>query len=476
MFKKKALKILAVLIICVFCVSLTGEAGWLDSWYQQAISSSPEYVRGQQRGYFTFGSFSSRVNTETLYPVSISMPRLKVGCGGIDIFWGGLSFLNFEYLVQKLQNMIQAAPYVAFQIALKTVSQKLGGILEAAENIVNNLNSMQFNECQFLNGFMVKLWDTGDITSALEEGAIKAGVYPFWKKSTENTSPSGVKNTKASDSIAGCPSDVQAILSNLENKGLIEYIATSRGYNDPELIGLIRAAVGDMYLKYSSDSSVPVIGYIEPCGDFFSEMQSKKVVRIRRYWNSECEPYDLNEFFSQVRQDLLNLYYQMQGKGDTLTRPNTRILNPRKTPLPVYLIIKTAIMTKDPSLIESIVESIGYGYLRNAMAEMLSVAYADVQRVFKVIAESERISQEAQTQDPSKVCKISQLPKNLAEMILQNHYRAMQSMNNAFIATLSQVESLISVVNKYQNFYDITARQLALKFGIFPTERVLSGI
>jgi len=476
MFGKRVLRILAILIICVFCVSLTGEAGWLDSWYQQAISSSPEYVRGQQRGYFTFGSFSSRVNTETLYPVSVSMPRLKVGCGGIDIFWGGLSFLNFEYLVQKLQNMIQAAPYVAFQIALKTVSQKLGGILEAAENIVNELNSMQFNECQFLNGFMVKLWDTGDITSALEEGAIKAGIYPFWKKSTENTSPSGVKDTKAKDLIKGCPSEVQSILSNFEGGGLIDNVASYRGYNDTELKGLIRAAVGDMYLKYDSSSSLPAIGYIEPCGDFFSEMQSKRVVRIRRYWNSECEPYDLNQFFSKVRQDLLNLYSQMQGKGDTLTNPQTQILDPRKTPLPVYLIIKTAIMTKDPSLVEGIVEPVGFGYLRNAMAEMISVAYADVQRIFKLMAEAERISQEAQTQDPNKVCKIPQLQKELAEVMLQNHYRAMQSMNNAFIATLSQVESLISVVNKYQNFYDIATRQLALRFGVFPTNRVLSGI
>jgi conjugative transfer pilus assembly protein TraH len=404
------------------------------------------------------------------------MPRLKVGCGGIDLFMGGFSFLNFEYLVQKLQTMIQAAPYVAFQIALKTISQKLGGILSEAEQIINNLNSMQFNECKFLEGFMVKLRDTGDITAALEEGAIKAGIYPFWKKSTENTKPSGVKDTKSEDLIKGCPSDVQTVLNNFDGKGLLDNIATRRGYNNPELIGLIRAAVGDMYLKYDSSSGVPIISYIPPCGDFFSEMQAKKVVRIRRSWNDQCEPYDLNQFFSKIRQDLLNLYSQMQRKGNTLTNPQTQVLNPRKTPLPIYLITKTAIMTKDPALIESIVEPIGYGYLRNAMAEMISIAYADVQEAFNVLSNAERLTQEQQTKDPSKVCKVPQIQQKYVETMLMNHYKAMQSMNNAFIATLSQVEALINVVNKYQNFYDIAARNLALKFGVFPTNRVLSGI
>jgi conjugative transfer pilus assembly protein TraH len=404
------------------------------------------------------------------------MPRLKVGCGGIDLFMGGFSFLNFDYLVQKLQNMIQAAPYIAFQIALKTISQKLGSTLESAEKIVNALNSMQFNECQFLEGFMVKLRDTGDITAALEEGAIKAGVYPFWKKSTEKTKPGGVEDRKASDMISGCPNDVQAILTNLESKGLLEHVAAKRGYTDPELLGLIRAAVGDLYLKFDPNENLPKIGYIEPCGDFFSEMQSKKVVRIRRFWDSQCEPYDLSRFFSQIRQDLLDLYIQMQGKSDTLKNPRTRILNPRKTPLPVYLIIKTAIMTKDPALVESIVEPIGYGYLRNAMAEMLSVAYADVQKIFDELNRASSVTSEGQTKDPTKVCKIPETIRQNGEQLLQNHYKAMQSMNYAFLGTLSQVDTLISVVNKYQNFYELATRQLAMKFGVFPANRVISGI
>jgi conjugative transfer pilus assembly protein TraH len=471
MFRKKVLKVLAGATACIFSMGVVGEAGWLDNWYQQSISSSPTYLKGQQRGYFTLGSFNARVDTETLYPISISMPRLKVGCGGIDIFWGGFSFLNFEYLVQKLQNMIQAAPYIAFQIALKTISQKLGSTLEAAEQVINALNSMQFNECQFLRGFTMKLIDTGDITAALEEGAIRAGIYPFWKKTSENVKPGGVDKTKSSDMIKGCPSEVQALLANFSGEGLLDNLAKDRGYRDPELIGLIRAAIGDMYLQYG-DNGVPIITYIPPCGDFFADMQSKRTVRIRRSWNSQCEVYDLNQFVMRVRQDLLNLYNQIQGKGDAVVNVNTQLLDPKKVPLPVYLIVKTAIMARDPSLLEAAVEPIAYGYLTRAFAEMISVSYADVQEAYKKFMEAKRTNEEAQTKDPEAVCEVPEIQESYVQQMLENHHRAMQSMNAAFQGVLSQLNTLADIVGKYERFYEIAMKEVARKFGFSPASRI----
>jgi conjugative transfer pilus assembly protein TraH len=471
MFRKKILKVLAGVTACIFFTGVVAEASWLDNWYQQSISSSPTYLKGQQRGYFTLGSFNARVDTETLYPVSISMPRLKAGCGGIDIFWGGWDFLRFEYLVEMFQRMIQAAPYVAFQIALKTISQKLGGILEAAENIIDQLNSMQFNECQFLNGFMMKLIDTGDITAALEEGAVKSGLYSSWKKSVEETKPNKVKDVKSSEMIEGCPSDVQALLNNFSGKGLLDNLAKERGYNDPELIGLIRAAIGDMYLRYG-DNGVPIITYIPPCGDFFADMQSKRTVRIRRSWDSQCEVYDLNQFVMKVRQDLLNLYNQIQAKGDTVTNVNAQLLDPKKVPLPVYLIVKTAIMAKDASLLEAAVEPIAYGYLTRAMAEMISISYADVQEAYRRFMEMKSTNQEPQTQDPTKVCEVPEIQQTYIQQMLENHHRAMQSMNTAFQVVLSQINTLADIVGKYEKFYEIAMKEVSKKFGFSPASRI----
>jgi len=403
------------------------------------------------------------------------MPRLNVGCGGIDIFLGGFSFLNFEYLVTLAQRMIQVAPYIAFKIALETISQQLGGIVDQAQQIINILNSLQFNECAFMEGFLVKTLGTGDITSGLIEGASRSGLLDVWYRAKEKMTPIGIENTKAMDQIEGCPSEVQNILLNLSNEGLISNIARERGYDDPELIGLIRAAVGDIYVKFD-DEGVPKLGYIEPCGDIFSEVDTKKKLKIRRSWDSQCEEYDLNQFVMRIRNDLYSLYNQIRTKEAAVNTPNYQLLNPRKSPLPVYMIVKTAILANDPSLLESSVDPIAYGYLKRALLEVLSVGYADVQRIFNKLSSVEQVNQEPQTQDPTKVCKVPQLTLKYAEMLVANRDRALVGLDLAFKNVAEQINTLSVLIERYETYYKNAARQLTKNFGPFVMNRALMGM
>ena len=96
-------------------------AGWVDDWLQQKTETSPGYFEGQKRGYFTGGSFSARWQQSNDYLFTAMPPKIKAGCGGIDVFLGGFSYLNFEYLVTKLQRIMQAAPAAAFDIALNVL-------------------------------------------------------------------------------------------------------------------------------------------------------------------------------------------------------------------------------------------------------------------------------------------------------------------------------------------------------------------
>ena len=89
-------------------------SGWVDDWVQQKSSTSPSYYEGSKRGYYTGGSFSARWQNNDDHLFTASLPKLKSGCGGIDMFLGGFSFLNVDYLVQKLQNILSAAPAAAF--------------------------------------------------------------------------------------------------------------------------------------------------------------------------------------------------------------------------------------------------------------------------------------------------------------------------------------------------------------------------
>src|SRR3546814_5952804 len=46
-----------------------------------------------------------RVDVHHDYLTSVTLPKVRAGCGGIDMFLGGMSFLDPDYLVQKLESI-----------------------------------------------------------------------------------------------------------------------------------------------------------------------------------------------------------------------------------------------------------------------------------------------------------------------------------------------------------------------------------
>jgi conjugative transfer pilus assembly protein TraH len=475
MYRARKLRVLVFLMIFIFCMSLGVEAGWLDNWYEQSVSTPPTYIKGQQRGYFTLGSFSTRLDTtETLYPISISMPKIKAGCGGVDLHLGGMSFLGFEYLVQKLQSMIHAAPYVAFQIALKTISQKLGSILDTAEQIINFLNSLQLNECEFLKGFMVKFADTGDIKAALQEGALQGLKYKSWIDLNRKSTAREIKDVKMEDAIEGCSGDLRRLLTKLsQGRSLLEAVAEERGLTDEEEIGLIRAAIGDMYLEYNPDASLPVITYIEPCGDFFSDLQSKRALKIRRSWNVQCEEYNLENFYKKIHNDLNKLYNQMVSRSGRALEPSEIQKWGSKGPfMPVFMIVKTVAMMKEPHLLTGLVEPIALWHLNMALSELFSYAYADVQKIMKEMSKADNIYNAT---NPDKPCLVPQIQKEYAERLAKNYYMVKGGLEKMLQDAYSQMRSLMALIDMYQKYYNVAMQRIALRFGVSPANRVMSG-
>src|SRR3546814_12020168 len=94
----------------------------ISDWSSDVCSSDL-----QARGYVTAGGFSGRVDVHHDYLTSVTLPKVRAGCGGIDMFLGGMSFLDPDYLVQKLESILQAAPAVAFQYLLERSEERRVG-------------------------------------------------------------------------------------------------------------------------------------------------------------------------------------------------------------------------------------------------------------------------------------------------------------------------------------------------------------
>ena len=75
--------------------------------------TTPGAFRGQAMNLYTGGSLMMRAPGRNYPLATVQLPSLRAGCGGIDMFLGGFSFLNVDYLVQKLQNILSAAPAAA---------------------------------------------------------------------------------------------------------------------------------------------------------------------------------------------------------------------------------------------------------------------------------------------------------------------------------------------------------------------------
>jgi len=129
---------------------------------QQLNASWQSWADGQiQANVSSGGSIKTKVTTGlsgpslrvrwsslgTINPVHIEAPHASVGCNGIDIGFGSISFLNFDELVDKLKGIAATAPAFAFKMAIDTVCSQCSTIMQDLEEIVDEINNFSLDAC-----------------------------------------------------------------------------------------------------------------------------------------------------------------------------------------------------------------------------------------------------------------------------------------------------------------------------------------
>lgn len=134
----------------------------------------PSVIRAQLGGLYVSGGGLYLRSRHVYQPplIQFERPRFNVGCGSIDAFLGALGFSGFDWLVARLQQFLMAAPYVIFKVGLAVLLPQLDSILSAVEGIINQLNSLQIDQCGRITGLDVNLmkehWET--LTKAFGKG------------------------------------------------------------------------------------------------------------------------------------------------------------------------------------------------------------------------------------------------------------------------------------------------------------------
>lgn len=110
--------------------------------------TGPGAYRAQGMNVVTGGNLFMRVPQRNYHPASVTLPSLKMGCGGIDLYAGSFSFISKSELVSMMKNIGSSAVSYAFKLALDSISPQINKTLTELQQTAQDLNGMNINSCE----------------------------------------------------------------------------------------------------------------------------------------------------------------------------------------------------------------------------------------------------------------------------------------------------------------------------------------
>ncbi|MBK5145536.1 conjugal transfer protein TraH [Budviciaceae bacterium BWR-B9] len=130
-------------------------------------TTQPQVWQGQAAGYASGGSIYARTSVKQIQLMSIQMPSLNAGCGGIDAYLGAFSFINGEQLQRLVKQIMSNAAGYAFDLALQATVPDMKKAKDFLQNLANDINSLSASTCQAAQAIV------GGIVPQFEEGQKK---------------------------------------------------------------------------------------------------------------------------------------------------------------------------------------------------------------------------------------------------------------------------------------------------------------
>lgn len=320
---------------------------WTKDWFDAQTHDGPSSFSGQRRGYLQGGQFTGRYRLATDNLFSVTPPRVRAGCGGIDLFAGGLSFLDPEYLVEKFENILQAAPALAFSMALKAHCETCEDVMSKLEATSSFLNSIQVNDCRMAN--QVARLVTGDnpdfISNVLEEATGSRSLEDAIEKHYHGAQQAirdndGEPPVDLHDEVDGCPNSVKALFAN---GSVIDHAAERVGMAD--MAPVVRAYIGDIFINWPSSANAPTIRGIDRCPEvdrFSSYDFLTGEVQGRPADGGPCAKATTISVISMVRTNMLSIAEGVIAKR-VFTTDEVNFIN--QSAQPVWEIIRSGLLS-----------------------------------------------------------------------------------------------------------------------------------
>jgi conjugative transfer pilus assembly protein TraH len=117
-----------------------------------------EIYYSQRAGYMTGGGLSIRNGSTDTKFANVRLPKFDAGCGGIDIFTGGISFLSHDQFVLALKDIASSAAGYSFMLGIEAVSPTIASTIKQMETWANTVNSLGINSCDAATNIVGSVW------------------------------------------------------------------------------------------------------------------------------------------------------------------------------------------------------------------------------------------------------------------------------------------------------------------------------
>ncbi len=128
-------------------------------------ATGPSAYAGQSAGYYTGGNLFMRTPGRNTQLATVTLPSYRAGCGGIDLFTGGFSFVNSDELVALMKSIGNNAVAYSFKLALETISPMIAEQIGELQDWAQRINQFNINSCEAAKGIVGGLWPRSETAS-----------------------------------------------------------------------------------------------------------------------------------------------------------------------------------------------------------------------------------------------------------------------------------------------------------------------
>jgi len=391
-------KIIFIFILLITVVVSSDMKSWSNGLIN-ASSESAGYFSTQTRGYYTLGSQSFRINGQGAFSLAhIEMPQLSVGCGGIDMIWGGFSFLTDpKYLVAKLKGIGYAAAAYAFKMAITSLCKDCGEIMDALETVSESVNNFNLDTCSIgksVGGQAV------DFFTDARQNNLASG---------QSNNPAGEREKSETNVFADYINGVASVISGaggsvndakrlVEDKAalgsfLSEAVAksdktgvytqklfgTDGNTGEGRLLGVIRYLIGDAvgYKSYSGGKLITKYEQIAPGRDIDKVLESLiygntipyKTLKLDSDFKytirSKLKNFSFNGGLYQLYKTKLTNIVTKMTSYQVISAADRKFI--QMQPIPIYKMLNVVAIQGNQALLEQVAEQLA---LRQAVATL----------------------------------------------------------------------------------------------------------